>query len=342
MGDEKWLNYLTKFRFGYPTRFGMGDEAPGMVPEDNIVSIAMSSFGQGISANQAQMLRSFTSIANNGIMLEPKFISALYDPNTDTARVSSKEEVGNPVSEQAADDTLRYMINVGTDPVYGTLYSHDLQGPAIQVDGYDIAVKSGTAEIASEDGQGYIKGAYINSVVAMIPAEDPEFIMYVTIRQPEVLNVLSWRDIVSPTLKEAMLLKDNLNLDSPAPALARVANETEYQLPDLIGKAPGESAEELRRQLVQPVILGNGAEIKKVSVEKGSKVIANQQVLLLTNKFEEMPDLYAITKENMDIFAEWTGIEVTYKGTGSKVVDQSVEVGTALNKTKKITITLGD
>lgn len=269
MGDEKWLNYLTKFRFGYPTRFGMGDEAPGMVPEDNIVSIAMSSFGQGISANQAQMLRSFTAIANNGIMLEPKFISALYDPNTDTARVSSKEEVGNPVSEQAADDTLRYMINVGTDPVYGTLYSHDLQGPAIQVDGYDIAVKSGTAEIASEDGQGYIKGAYINSVVAMIPAEDPEFIMYVTIRQPEVLNVLSWRDIVSPTLKEAMLLKDNLNLDSPAPALARVANETEYQLPDLIGKAPGESAEELRRQLVQPVILGNGAEIKKVSVEKG-------------------------------------------------------------------------
>lgn len=155
------------------------------------------------------------------------------------------------------------MINVGTDPVYGTLYSHDLQGPAIQVDGYDIAVKSGTAEIASEDGQGYIKGAYINSVVAMIPAEDPEFIMYVTIRQPEVLNVLSWRDIVSPTLKEAMLLKDNLNLDSPAPALAQVANETEYQLPDLIGKAPGESAEELRRQLVQPVILGNGAEIKK-------------------------------------------------------------------------------
>ncbi|MGQ7509017.1 penicillin-binding protein PBP2X [Streptococcus suis] len=342
MGDEKWLNYLAKFRFGYPTRFGMGDEAPGMVPEDNIVSIAMSSFGQGISANQAQMLRSFTAIANNGIMLEPKFISALYNPNTDTARVSSKEEVGNPVSEQAADDTLRYMINVGTDPVYGTLYSHDLQGPAIQVDGYDIAVKSGTAEIASEDGQGYIKGAYINSVVAMIPAEDPEFIMYVTIRQPEVLNVLSWRDIVSPTLKEAMLLKDNLNLDSPAPALAQVVNETEYQLPDLIGKAPGESAEELRRQLVQPVILGNGAEIKKVSVEKGSNVIANQQVLLLTNKFEELPDLYAITKENMDIFAEWTGIEVTYKGTGSKVVDQSVEVGTALNKTKKITITLGD
>ncbi|HFI0264974.1 TPA: penicillin-binding protein PBP2X [Streptococcus suis] len=342
MGDEKWLNYLTKFRFGYPTRFGMGDEAPGLVPEDNIVTIAMSSFGQGISANQTQMIRSFTSIANNGVMLEPKFISALYDPNTDSARISAKEEVGNPVSEQAADDTLRYMINVGTDPVFGTLYSHDLQGPAIQVEGYDIAMKSGTAEIASEDGQGYIKGAYINSVVAMIPAEDPEFIMYVTIRQPEVLSVLSWNSIISPTLKEAMLLKDNLNLDAPAPALSYVEKETDYKLPDLIGKAPGESAEELRRHLVQPVILGNGAEIKNVSLEKDSLVAPNQQVLLLTNKLEDMPDLYAVTKENMDIFAEWTGIEVTFEGSGSKVVKQSVEVGTKLNKTKKLTVTLGE
>ncbi|HEM3481007.1 TPA: penicillin-binding protein [Streptococcus suis] len=342
MGDEKWLNYLAKFRYGSPTRFGMGDEAPGMVPEDNIVSIAMSSFGHGISANQAQMLRSFTAIANNGIMLEPKFISALYDPNTDTARLSKVEEVGNPVSEKAANDTLGYMINVGTDPVFGTLYSYDLQGPSIVVDGYDVAVKSGSAEIAGEDGQGYIKGAYINSVVAMVPAEDPEFIMYVTIRQPESLNVMSWRDIVNPTLKEAMLLKDSLNLDSAAPALSQVTTETEYKLPDLIGKSPGETAEELRRELVQPVILGNGSEIKNVSVEKGSVVAANQQILLLTNKFETMPDLYALTKENMDLFAEWTGIEVTYKGSGSKVVKQSVEVGTKLNKTKKLTVTLGE
>lgn len=342
MGDEKWLNYLARFRYGYPTRFGMGDEAPGLVPEDNIVTIAMSSFGQGISANQVQMLRSFSAIANDGIMLEPKFISALYNPNTDSTRLAAKEEVGNPVSELAADETLGYMINVGTDPIFGTLYSHDLQGPAIQVDGYDIAMKSGTAEIASEDGQGYIKGAYINSVVAMIPAEDPEFIMYVTIRQPEVLSILSWDSIISPTLKEAMLLKDNLNLDAPAPSLSLVTTETEYQLPDIVGKSPGETAEDLRRNLIHPVILGNGSEIKKVSEEKGAVLPANKQVLLLTNKFETLPDLYAITKENMDLFAEWTGIEVTYEGSGSKVIKQSVEVGSELKKIKELTVTLGD
>lgn len=342
MGDEKWLNYLTKFRFGYPTRFGMGDEAAGMIPEDNIVSIAMSSFGQGISANQTQMIRGFTSIANKGVMLEPKFISALYDPNADSVRIAAKEEVGNPVSAKAAQDTLHYMINVGTDPIFGTLYSHQLAAPSIQVEGYDVAVKSGTAEIASEEGHGYIKGAYINSVVAMVPAEDPEFIMYVTIRQPESLNILSWRDIVNPTLKEAMLLKDNLNLDTVAPALQNVDKEATYRLPDLIGKSPGVSAEELRRAVLHPVILGNGPEIKKVSIDKGEPVAANQQVLLLTNRFEEMPDLYAMTKENMDILADWLGMEVTYKGSGSKVIKQSIKVGTPLKNKKKITVTLGD
>ena len=62
----------------------MSDEYAGQLPEDNIVNIAMSSFGQGISVTQTQMLRAFTAIANDGIMLEPKFISALYDPNDQT------------------------------------------------------------------------------------------------------------------------------------------------------------------------------------------------------------------------------------------------------------------
>jgi len=47
-------------------------------------------------------------------------------------------------------------------------------------------------------------------------------------------------------------------------------------------------------------------------------------------------------KKNADIFGEWTGIEITYKGSGKKVTKQSVKMNTSLNKTKKITLTLGD
>ncbi len=342
MGNEKWLDYLAKFRFGYPTRFGMGSESAGLLPGDNIVTIAMSSFGQGISATQVQMLRAFSAIGNDGTMLQPKYISGLYDPNSDSVRIAKPEVVGHPVSEKAASDTRDYMITVGTDPVFGTLYNKWTMSPVIQVNGYDVAVKSGTAEIAKEDGTGYIDGQYLQSVVAMVPAEDPEFIMYATVREPESYTGMEWEDIFNPILKEAMLLKDNLNLDNVAPSLQFVENETEFKLPDVIGQGPGTTAEELRRYLIQPVIVGNGSEIKKVSVDVGTNLSSNQQILLLTDSVEDMPDLYGLTKENMDILAEWLGLEVTYEGAGSMVVEQSIEFGTKISKHKKITITLGE
>ncbi|HFI0442628.1 TPA: penicillin-binding protein PBP2X [Streptococcus suis] len=342
MGNEKWLDYLAKFRFGYPTRFGMGSESAGLLPGDNIVTIAMSSFGQGISATQVQMLRAFSAIGNDGTMLQPKFISGLYDPNSDSVRIAKPEVVGHPVSEKAASDTRDYMITVGTDPVFGTLYNKWTMSPVIQVNGYDVAVKSGTAQIAKEDGTGYIDGRYLQSVVAMVPAEDPEFIMYATVREPESYTGMEWEDIFNPILKEAMLLKDNLNLDNVAPSLQFVENETEFKLPDVIGQGPGTTAEELRRYLIQPVIVGNGSEIKKVSVDVGTNLSSNQQILLLTDSVEDMPDLYGLTKENMDILAEWLGLEVTYEGAGSMVVEQSIEFGTKISKHKKITITLGE
>ena len=350
MGNAVWMDYLTRFKFGLPTRFGMGNEAYGGLPGDNYVSQAMSSFGQGISVSQTQMLRAFSAIANDGQMLEPKFISAIYDKKSDTARKSKKEVVGKPVSGSAAQQTRNYMITVGTDPEYGTLYS---DGPIIQVPGQNVAVKSGTAQMATD--QGYLQGEndYIYSVVAMTPAEDPEFIMYVTVQQPEVkFSFTSWEELVNPILEDAVALKDELHLTSEAPTLDDVTKETTYKIPSVetLSKelnlkqnlSPGAYSEELRRNLVQPIVLGTGKNIRKMSVDVGSKVKANQQVLLLTEDFDAVPDMYGWTKKNADIFGEWTGIEITYKGSGKKVTKQSVKMNTSLNKTKKITLTLGD
>lgn len=242
------------------------------------------------------------------------------------------------------------MITVGTDPEYGTLYS---DGPIIQVPGQNVAVKSGTGQMATD--QGYLQGEndYINSVVAMTPAEDPEFIMYVTVQQPEVkFSNTSFGELVNPILEDAVALKDELHLTLEAPTLDDVTKETTYKIPSVetLSKelnlkqnlSPGAYSEELRRNLVQPIVLGTGKNIRKMSVDVGSKVKANQQVLLLTEDFDAVPDMYGWTKKNADIFGEWTGIEITYKGSGKKVTKQSVKMNTSLNKTKKITLTLGD
>ena len=351
MGNNVWMNYLTLFKFGLPTRFGMGDESFGGLPGDNYVTQAMSSFGQGISVTQTQMLRAFSAIANDGEMLEPKFISAIYDGKHETARKSQREIVGNPVPASVAQQTRNYMITVGTDPQFGTLYSSD--GPIIQVAGQNVAVKSGTAQIATANG--YLEGENdnINSIVVMTPAEDPDFIMYVTVQQPEVsFSPKSWQELVNPVLEDAVALKDELNLVTETKALDGVTKEDTYKMPsaESLSKelnlkqtiSPGGFADELRRNLIQPVVLGTGKNIKKMSVSAGTKLKANEQVLLLTDDLDSVPDMYGWTKENVDKFAEWTGIEITYKGEGSRVSKQNVKVETALKKTKKITITLGD
>ncbi|WP_048789451.1 penicillin-binding protein PBP2X [Streptococcus sp. 1171_SSPC] len=351
MGNNVWMNYLKLFKFGLPTRFGMGDEGFGGLPGDNYVTQAMSSFGQGISVTQTQMLRAFSAIANDGEMLEPKFISAIYDGKHETARKSQREIVGNPVPASVAQQTRNYMITVGTDPQFGTLYSSD--GPIIQVAGQNVAVKSGTAQIATANG--YLDGENnnINSIVVMTPAEDPDFIMYVTVQQPEIsFSPTSWQELVNPVLEDAVALKDELNLVTETKALDGVTKEDTYKMPsaESLSKelnlkqtiSPGGFADELRRNLIQPVVLGTGKNIKKMSVSAGTKLKANEQVLLLTDDLDSVPDMYGWTKENVDKFAEWTGIEITYKGEGSRVSKQNVKVETALKKTKKITITLGD
>ena len=344
MGDATWLDYLNRFKFGVPTRFGLTDEYAGQLPADNIVNIAQSSFGQGISVTQTQMLRAFTAIANDGVMLEPKFISAIYDTNNQSVRKSQKEIVGKPVSEDAASLTRTNMILVGTDPLYGTMYNHQTGKPIITVPGQNVAVKSGTAQIADEKNGGYLVGStnYIFSVVTMNPAENPDFILYVTVQQPEHYSGIQLGEFANPILERAVAMKDSLNLQSTAKTLDQVTNQSAYAMPSIKDISPGDLAEALRRNIVQPIVVGTGTKIKESSVEEGTNLAPNQQVLLLSDKAEEVPDMYGWTKATAETFAKWLNIELEFQGSGSTVQKQDVRANTAIKDIKKITLTLGD
>ena len=344
MGDATWLDYLSRFKFGVPTRFGLTDEYAGQLPADNIVNIAQSSFGQGVSVTQTQMLRAFTAIANDGIMLEPKFISAIYDSNNQSVRKSQKEVVGNPVSKDAASLTRTHMVLVGTDPVYGTMHNHSTGKPTVTVPGQNVALKSGTAQIADEKNGGYLIGStnHIFSAVSMNPAENPDFILYVTVQQPEHYSGIQLGEFANPILERAVAMKDSLNLQSTAKALDQISSQTSYAMPSIKDISPGDLAEELRRNIVQPIVVGAGTKIKNASIEEGKNLAPNQQVLLLSDKVEEIPDMYGWKKETAEAFAKWLDIELEFEGSGSVVQKQDVRTNTAIKNIKKIKLTLGD
>ena len=137
-------------------------------------------------------------------------------------------------------------------------------------------------------------------------------------------------------------MKDILNLQSTAKNLDQITTTTSYAMPKTDDYSPGDMAEELRRNLVQPIVIGSGTKIKESSVAEGTNLDANEQILLLSDQVEEMPDLYGWTKKNVETLAKWLDLEVEFEGSGDTVTKQSVRANTVLKDLKKLKVTLGD
>ena len=82
--------------------------------------------------------------------------------------------------------------------------------------------------------------------------------------------------------------------------------------------------------------------LKKSSVEEGTNLAPNQQVLLLSDKVEEIPDMYGWKKETAETFAKWLDIELEFEVQVPSSKRQDVRTNTAIKNIKKIKLTLGD
>ena len=176
-----WQEYLNKFGFGKSTESGLPMEGTGNIRDKNPVDTAMSSFGQAIGVTNFQMMQGFTAIANNGTMLKPQYIKKITSEDGKEEKIFGPEEVGQPIKEASADKTLEFMKDTVDDPIYGIGYG------TYGIDGVNVSAKTGTAQIF-ENGQ-LLTGStdYLYSVVQIAPTEDPEYIMYVTLRKPQII-----------------------------------------------------------------------------------------------------------------------------------------------------------
>lgn len=208
IGGNVWKDYLKKFGFGQSTNSGLIGEASGEIPGDNLVDVAVSSFGQAITVTNFQMIQAYTAIANEGTMLKPQFISKIVDSNTNEEEVYGPETVGDQIitSEQAS--AIRsYLVDTVEDEKYGVAHG------VYSVPGYHIAAKTGTAEI-NDAVTGYKEGetAYTYSVMEMVPAEDPEYLLYITMREPKNTNTRTSLAIIANDLLKVVLgASNNIN-----------------------------------------------------------------------------------------------------------------------------------
>lgn len=174
MGEDKWVQVLEELGFGKSTQSGLPNETEGSLQFDNPVSKIMSSFGQGFAASPIQLLQAYTTIGNDGKQMKIQYIDRMKS----SQNTFESEVLGQPITEEAADHVLGLMVNT-VEESYGT--AQDFKNQTV-----NIAAKTGTAQIADPNGNGYLTGDYdyYFSVVAFFPAEDPEFMLYISMKQP--------------------------------------------------------------------------------------------------------------------------------------------------------------
>jgi cell division protein FtsI/penicillin-binding protein 2 len=177
-GVETFARYVNDFGFGEKFGIEMETESAGNISNllaDKVkpIDAAVASFGQGISATPLQMAAAFSAIANGGILMKPYLVKEIVHP--DGARdITQPKEIRRVISERASLLLSGMMVKVVDEG----------HGKKAGVEGYFVAGKTGTAQVARKDKRGYEANAHIGSFVGFAPADDPKFVMIVKIDNP--------------------------------------------------------------------------------------------------------------------------------------------------------------
>ena len=176
LSADKRFDYLSKFGFGAPTAVGFQAEAAGILhpwEEWDNQTYYNTMFGQGLSTTAIQVASSYQALGNHGVRLPVQLVEGCVAPDGTLTPTEEPEPV-RVVSEAAATATVNMLENFVTK---GWISQY------ISIPGYRIAAKTGTAEQSAGDGT--YSSSYIVSNAALIPADDPQYVVTVTIASPQ-------------------------------------------------------------------------------------------------------------------------------------------------------------
>ena len=168
MGKDGLSKWVKAYGFGRPTGIEAPVESGGIVvPVDQWSgsSIGNIPMGQGIAVTAIQMASAFSTVAYNGWQVKPRLVAQV---GTEVYDGVEKHRVIPGKVAREVREMLQLAVEKGT-------------GEAAQIPGYDVAGKTGTAEMPLEDGSGYAKGVYVASFIGMVPADHPRLVVLVAV-----------------------------------------------------------------------------------------------------------------------------------------------------------------
>jgi len=217
---DKYALYeaLRAFGFGEPTGINLPGEGRGILrsPKDwSRVSKYAMAIGQEISATPLQIMQAACAVANGGELIQPRILKRIERQDGSVLKEYRPLVIRRVVSEATSKNLL--------DMLTGVISSRGT-GYKAQVEGYTIAGKTGTAQIADTNKGGYLEDQFYASFLGFVPVPNPKIVVLVTIDRPvgevyggqiaapvfrAIVERISHHLNILPSFSEIYILRDN-------------------------------------------------------------------------------------------------------------------------------------
>ena len=344
IGSQLFYNYFDAFGFTSRTGVDLPSETSFMqyynASQLGEVQLASSAFGQAMAITPLQMCTAVAAAVNGGYLVTPHVVDKITDANGNVI-----QEVGSNVRRQVISEStsaairqiMEYEVGNGTG---GGKYAY--------VSGYRIGGKSGTSEQLNMDRRADGDYKKVASFAAVLPADDPEIIVYVMLDDPN--NVRT--DYSS--LLAAPIVGNIISEVAPYLGIATDGedrSQTEVTVPNLVGTEWSNAQVQLnikglKHQLAESTTDQTAAAVTYQYPHAGAKVAYGTTVYLYTDTYEgrqtEVPDVTGKSADFARQMLSAAGLNCVVEGDANATVQtQSADPGTSVQRGSIITITCG-
>ena len=344
LGSQLFYNYFDAFGFTSRTGVDLPSETNFMqyynASQLGEVQLASSAFGQAMAITPLQMCTAVAAAVNGGYLVTPHVVDKVTDANGNVI-----QEIGSNVRRQVISEStsaairqiMEYEVGNGTG---GGKYAY--------VSGYRIGGKSGTSEQLNMDRRADGDYKKVASFAAVLPADDPEIIVYVMLDDPNNARTDYSSLLAAPVVGNI--------ISEVAPYLGIATDgedrsQTEVTVPNLVGTEWSNAQVQLnikglKHQLAESTTDQTAAAVTYQYPHAGAKVAYGTTVYLYTDTYEgrhtEVPDVTGKSADFARQMLSAAGLNCVVEGDANATVQtQSADPGTSVQRGSIITITCG-
>ena len=346
LGSSVFYDYFDAFGFTERTGVDLPNET-GMMKyytknQLGEVQLASSAFGQAMAVTPLQVCTAISAAVNGGYLVTPHVVDKITDQNGNVV-----EEVGANVRRQviseSASETIRQIMEyeVGDGSTNGG-------GSNAYVAGYRIGGKSGTSEQLNMERRADGDYKKVASFAAVLPANDPEILVYVMLDDPNNART-DYSSILAAPVVGNIISEIAPYLGIATDGIDR--SQTTVKVPNLVSKEWSNAQvalnnKGLKHQLVESESSQTAAVVTYQYPHAGAEVASGTTIYLYTDTYSgshtEVPDVSGKSADFARQMLTAAGLNCQVAGESTGMVQsQSEAAGASVQKGTVVTITCG-